>query len=120
VSLISCSRTERGKAFPGTAPLSGGERECPKRLNREGSSTDPGSAGGLARSSDEALLGAVGWSEGAGSSVAVFCRSTGQMPGRSQMGELKSSGKSFEISKQEVWKAFQRVKANKGARVSTR
>jgi len=36
------------------------------------------------------------------------------------MGELKSSGKSFEISKQEVWKAFQRVKANKGARVSTR
>ena len=31
------------------------------------------------------------------------------------MGELKSSGKSFEISKQEVWKAFQRVKANKGA-----
>lgn len=31
------------------------------------------------------------------------------------MGELKSSGKSFEISKQEVWEAYQRVKANKGA-----
>ena len=31
------------------------------------------------------------------------------------MGELKSPGKSFEISKQEVWEAFQKVKANKGA-----
>jgi len=31
------------------------------------------------------------------------------------MGELKLSGKSFEISKQEVWEAYQRVKANKGA-----
>ena len=31
------------------------------------------------------------------------------------MGELKSAGKSFEISKREVWEAYQRVKANKGA-----
>lgn len=31
------------------------------------------------------------------------------------MGELKSSGKSFEISKWEVWEAYQKVKANKGA-----
>lgn len=31
------------------------------------------------------------------------------------MGELKSSGKSFDISKWEVWEAWERVKANKGA-----
>jgi RNA-directed DNA polymerase len=29
--------------------------------------------------------------------------------------ELKSSGKSFEISKWEVWEAWEKVKANKGA-----
>ena len=31
------------------------------------------------------------------------------------MGTLKSQGKSFEISKWEVWDAFGQVKANKGA-----
>ena len=31
------------------------------------------------------------------------------------MGELKSSGKSFEISKWEVQQAWEKVKANKGA-----
>ena len=31
------------------------------------------------------------------------------------MGELKSSGKSFDISKREVWEAYEKVKANKGA-----
>jgi hypothetical protein len=31
------------------------------------------------------------------------------------MGELKSSGKSFEISKWEVWEAFRQVKENQGA-----
>ena len=31
------------------------------------------------------------------------------------MSELKSSGKSFEISKVEVWQAWEKVKANKGA-----
>ena len=31
------------------------------------------------------------------------------------MDKLKSSGKSFEISKQEVWEAYRKVKANKGA-----
>lgn len=31
------------------------------------------------------------------------------------MGRLKSQGKSFEISKQEVWEAFRQVKANQGA-----
>ena len=33
VSLVCCSRTEREKACPGTAPWSGGERECPKRAD---------------------------------------------------------------------------------------
>ena len=31
------------------------------------------------------------------------------------MGELKSSGKPFDISKREVWEAWEKVKANKGA-----
>jgi RNA-directed DNA polymerase len=31
------------------------------------------------------------------------------------VGELKSAGKPFDISKREVWEAFLRVKANKGA-----
>ncbi len=31
------------------------------------------------------------------------------------MSELKSSGKPFEISKAEVWQAWEKVKANKGA-----
>ena len=31
------------------------------------------------------------------------------------MGELKSSGKPFDISKREVWEAYEKVKANKGA-----
>jgi group II intron reverse transcriptase/maturase len=31
------------------------------------------------------------------------------------VGELKSSGKPFEISKREVWEAYEKVKANKGA-----
>ena len=35
--------------------------------------------------------------------------------GRSRVDELKSSGKPFDISKWEVWEAYQQVKANKGA-----
>ena len=31
------------------------------------------------------------------------------------MSELKASGKSFDISKREVWEAYEKVKANKGA-----
>ena len=31
------------------------------------------------------------------------------------MDEPKASGKSFDISKREVWEAWERVKANKGA-----
>src|SRR5674476_1054886 len=45
-----------------------------------------------------------------GSSVG----STG-VPGRSQVEELKSSGKPFDISKSEVWDAWIKVKENQGA-----
>jgi len=31
------------------------------------------------------------------------------------MSELKAPGKSFAISKREVWEAWEKVKANKGA-----
>ena len=31
------------------------------------------------------------------------------------MGEQKPSGKPFDISKQEVWEAYKKVRANKGA-----
>jgi hypothetical protein len=38
-----------------------------------------------------------------------------ELSGRSCVDELKASGKPFDISKWEVWEAFERVKANKGA-----
>jgi RNA-directed DNA polymerase len=44
-----------------------------------------------------------------------FVRSTGFVPGRSRVSELKSSGKPFEISKWEVWQAWEKVRSNKGA-----
>ena len=44
-----------------------------------------------------------------------FVRSTGRCSGRSWVSELKSSAKPFEISKWEVWKAWEQVKDNKGA-----
>jgi RNA-directed DNA polymerase len=56
-----------------------------------------------------------GWSEGAGSSVAVAGRSTGRWSGRSWVDTLTSSGKSFAISKWEVQEAWETVKANRGA-----
>src|SRR5258708_38770809 len=53
---------ERGKACPDTTVrlVAEGEREPAKRLNRKAVSTVAGPAGGPARSSCEALLGAVG------------------------------------------------------------
>ena len=46
----------------------------------------------------------------------LFVRSTGAAcPGGAALSELKSSGKSFVISKWEVWEAYEQVKANKGA-----
>jgi len=46
--------------------------------------------------------------------VALFVRPTDAI-GRSWVGELKSAEKSFDISKLEVWEAYLKVKANKGA-----
>ena len=43
-----------------------------------------------------------------------FVRSTG-FSGRNWVDALKSSNKSFEISKWEVQEAYEKVKANKGA-----
>jgi hypothetical protein len=54
-------------------------------------------------------------SEGVGSFVAVFVRSTRCRPGRSRVSELKSPGKPFEVSKRVVWEAWEKVKANQGA-----
>jgi RNA-directed DNA polymerase len=48
--------------------------------------------------------------------VTVFVRSTGTVVlGRSRVDELKSPGKPFVITKGEVWEAWKKVKANKGA-----
>ena len=48
--------------------------------------------------------------------MAVFVGSTERSgSGGVWMGELKSSGKSFEISKWEVQRAWEKVRANKGA-----
>jgi RNA-directed DNA polymerase len=43
-----------------------------------------------------------------------FVRST-SVAGRSRVGEPKSADKPFEVSKQAVWEAYQKVKANAGA-----
>ena len=52
MSLVCGSCAEREKARSDIA-VGGGEREVPKRRNREGRSTDAGCAGGLTRSSCE-------------------------------------------------------------------
>src|SRR5512135_1515880 len=44
-----------------------------------------------------------------------FVRSTGSLSGRSRVDGLKSSSKPFDISKVEVWEAWEKVKSNKGA-----
>src|SRR5580693_3661293 len=54
------------------------------------------------------------WSQGAGSSVVRASDQPG-LSGRNYMDGQKPQGKSFEISKQEVWDAWLKVKANKGA-----
>jgi RNA-directed DNA polymerase len=60
-------------------------------------------------------LGAVGV-ERRGRIVRGLLGPTNQvMPGRSRVSELKSTGKPFDISKREVWEAYQKVKANQGA-----
>src|ERR1019366_813409 len=63
----------------------------------------------------KSLLGAVGVERRGRVICGVVRGSTGNEPGRSCMDGLKSAGKSFEISKWEVWEAYRQVKANKGA-----
>lgn len=60
------------------------------------------------------LLGAVG-AERRGRVIRGFVHWSTGVPGRNWMGELKLSGKPFEISKAEVWEAYRKVKAKKGA-----
>jgi len=67
-----CMEREKAGCDTARSGLRAGEREKPVRCM--GVSTVAGSAGGPARSSGEAPV--MGWSEGAGSSVAVFVRST--------------------------------------------
>ena len=84
VSPVCCSCMERGKACPDTAVclVAEGERESAKRLNRKAVSTVAGCAGGPARSSCEALLGAVGVEPRGRVIRGLFVRSTGSvLPG---------------------------------------
>jgi RNA-directed DNA polymerase len=60
------------------------------------------------------LLGAVG-AERRGRVIRGWFVQSTREPGRSCVGELKPSGRPFDISKQEVWEAYKKVKANKGA-----
>lgn len=70
--------------------------------SHKGPSTDPGRAGGPARSSVEVLARrGGGGAKGPGHLWLSFVRSTG-VSGRYCMSELKSSGKPFDISRQEV------------------
>src|SRR4051794_14387877 len=54
------------------------------------------------------------WSQGARSSVVCSSDQPGAVLGGVVLSELKSTGKSFEISKREVWEAWEKVKRNKG------
>jgi group II intron reverse transcriptase/maturase len=60
------------------------------------------------------LLGAVGAERRGRIICGWFVGSTG-VSGRNAVSELKSPGKPFDISKWEVWEAYRRVKANRGA-----
>jgi hypothetical protein len=82
--------------------------------DRKALSTVAGQAGGPARSSEEALV--VGVEPrgrvvrgGVGSINRTGC------PGGVVWTSCRSSGKPFVISKWEVWEAWEKVKANKGA-----
>jgi hypothetical protein len=62
------------------------------------------------------LLDAVGVERRGQVIRGMFVRSTrAAVPGRSRVGELKLSGKSFDISKAEVWQAWETVRSHKGA-----
>src|SRR5664280_2472547 len=106
---------EREKAWPDTAAPPG--RREGESLTSESGGIEYrcGCAGGLARSSGEVPAVAVGVERRGQVIRGMFVRSTGLRSGRSRVSELKSSGKPFEISKAEVWQAWEKVKDNKGA-----
>src|ERR1035437_8617865 len=94
----------------------GAERGCPKRgSTRKGLSTDLGCAGGPARSSAEVPAERGGGGAKGPGHLWRCSWVNRELSGRSCMDKLKSAGKSFEISKWEVWEAYRQVKANKGA-----
>jgi RNA-directed DNA polymerase len=91
----------------------GSERERAVRQKPEALSTVAVPAGGLARSSGEALVIGV---ERRGQLIdGLFARATGRRSGRRRVSRSDPESKSFQIPKQLVWEAFRRVKANKGA-----
>src|SRR5664279_1934422 len=106
---------EREKAWPDTAAPPG--RREGESLTSESGGIEYrcGCAGGLARSSGEVPAVAVGVERRGQVIRGMFVRSTGLRSGRSRVSGLKSSGKPFEISKAEVWQAWEKVKDNKGA-----
>src|ERR1700738_4261730 len=106
---------EREKAWPDTAARSGWREGASLTADTGGIEYRCGRAGGLARSSGEVPAGVVGMERRGQVIRGMFVRSTGRCSGRSRVSELKSSGKSFDISKWEVWEAWEKVKANKGA-----
>ena len=110
----------RDKACPDTAVRvvkADGEREPAKRLNRKAVSTVAGRAGGPARSSRETPAGrGGGGAKGPGHLWwCSFDQPEAVVSGRSRMDALKPSGKSFDISKWQVWVAYRQVKGNQGA-----
>ena len=112
---------EREKAWPDTAALPGRREGVSLTSENGGIEYRCGCAGGLTRSSGEVPAVAVG-AERRGQVVrGLFVRSTGcclqeePVSGRSRVDELKLPGKPFDISKAEVWQAWEKVKANRGA-----
>src|SRR5674536_319895 len=103
---------EREKARPDTAAPPGRREGESLTAETGGIEYRCGCAGGLARSSGEVPAVAVGVERRGQVIRGMFVRSTGLRSGRSRVSELKSSGKPFEISKAEVWQAWEKVKDN--------
>src|ERR1700745_1217248 len=82
------------------------KRRSHKWKNHEGESTEAELRGGTTRSSEE------GPHKGMERSVCVLAPKSMRQPA---VGGADDKAKPFHISKREVWEAYQRVKANKGA-----
>lgn len=116
MNLISCGTWEGTlRCCKPALFLQDCERERFKRTNREKLSTDAGCVGGPVRSSGEAPAGRGGGGAKGPDCPRFVCSVNQEFPGRSCVGELKSQVKSFDISKREVWEAYLKVKANRGA-----